>query len=297
MIDNMRKTTRLNRSFAKNTVEISSQTLWTIIGVNALISLVISLLVVLVVGPWLYGNPSGGTSQPPVSAPPAEDPTASAIVAAPPTPTPTPRAEPVEYVVQTGDTLGTIAEQFGITMDDLMAMNSLTDPNLIRVGQTLFIPAAGVPLPTPTPTATIIPAQPAAQSTTEFILPPADISLTPTPSPTPIPTATAPPLGQISVNITNVLGYGNLDEEQVLIANTGPGVQLVGWTLNGSAAGTYTFPNMFLFNGGQVAIHTAAGSDSYTDLYWGLGQPAWQSGDTVTLKNIKGEIIATYIIP
>ncbi len=295
MIDPMRKKARVNRNISKNTVEISSQTLWTIIGVNALISLVVSLLVVLVVGPWLYDAPP--TKGEPVVSTPAKDPTASTIVAAQPTPTPTPRAEPVEYVVQTGDTLGTIAEQFGISTDALMAMNSLTDPNLIRVGQTLFIPAASESFSTPTPTATLAPPASEPQATTEFVLPPADISLTPTPSPTPIPTATAPPLGQISVNIANVLGYGNLDEEQILIANTGPGVQLVGWTLNGSAMGTYTFPNMFLFNGGQVAIHTATGSDSYTDLYWGLDQPAWQSGDTVTLKNIKGEIIATYIIP
>jgi len=292
----MRKSNRQKSFSPKNGTEISSQTLWTLIGVNALISLVISLLVFVFVGPWLFGNTPANTPAS-TSGTPAEDPTASAIVEPRPTPTETPRAEPIEYVVQAGDTLGTIAEQFGITTDELMAMNSLTDPNLIRVGQTLYIPAAGTPLPTATPTATIIPAQPAAQATTAFTLPPADISFTPTPSPSPIPTATAPPLGQISINIANVLGYGNLEAEQILITNTGPGVQLVGWTLNGSTQGTYTFPNMFLFNGGQVAVHTAAGTDSYTDLYWGLDQPAWQSGETVTLKNIKGEIITTYIIP
>ncbi len=295
-MDRNRKQTRAKQISSKNNIELSSQTLWTLIGVNALVSLIISLLVILVVGPWLFNSPPATTPAQKISGP-AEDPTASAIVEPMPTATPTPRAEPVEYVVQPGDTLGIIAEKFGITTDELMAMNSLTDPNLIRVGQTLFIPAAGALPPTPTPTATAAAVEPVSAATTEFTLPPADISLTPTPSPTPIPTATAPPLGQISVEITNVLGYGNLEKEQVLIANTGPGVQLVGWTLSGSATDTYTFPNMFLFNGGQVAIHTADGTDSYTDLYWGRDAPAWQSGDTVTLKNIKGEIIATYIIP
>src|SRR5689334_21703575 len=58
------------------------------------------------------------------------------------------------YVVQQGDTLGGLAEDFGTTVEDLMAANGLTDPNAIQAGQTLLIPslisgtlALGTPAP------------------------------------------------------------------------------------------------------------------------------------------------------
>jgi len=48
------------------------------------------------------------------------------------------------YVVQTGDTLGLIAANFGTTVDEIMALNGLSDPNYLFVGQELQIPGAGV---------------------------------------------------------------------------------------------------------------------------------------------------------
>src|SRR6187401_984869 len=66
-------------------------------------------------------------------------------------PTPTPAGL---YVVQQGDTLGGLAEDFGTTVEDLMAANGLTDANAIQAGQTLLIPslisgtlALGTPAP------------------------------------------------------------------------------------------------------------------------------------------------------
>ncbi len=48
-----------------------------------------------------------------------------------------------EYTVQTGDTLTTLAAQFGTTVDEIMRLNQLTDPNSLYVGQKLLLP----PLP------------------------------------------------------------------------------------------------------------------------------------------------------
>jgi nucleoid-associated protein YgaU len=44
------------------------------------------------------------------------------------------------YVVRPGDTLWQIANQFGLSVDQLAAFNNITDPNNLQVGQELKIP-------------------------------------------------------------------------------------------------------------------------------------------------------------
>lgn len=70
-----------------------------------------------------------------------------------PTPTPLPENLPrgtrIEYVVQTGDNLDTIAAKFNSTVEDIMLQNKITNKNKINVGQILII---RVNLVTPTPT-------------------------------------------------------------------------------------------------------------------------------------------------
>jgi LysM repeat protein len=46
-----------------------------------------------------------------------------------------------EHVVQSGETLSAIAKAYGATTADIVAANSLSDPDNLRVGQKLFIPA------------------------------------------------------------------------------------------------------------------------------------------------------------
>jgi LasA protease len=62
-----------------------------------------------------------------------------------PTPIPTPvevvAALPREYVVQAGDTLSAIAAGNGVSIEALLAENSLIDPNILEVGQVLKLPA------------------------------------------------------------------------------------------------------------------------------------------------------------
>ena len=82
-------------------------------------------------------------------------------------PSPTPAGL---YVVQRGDTLSSLAEDFGSTVEEIMAANGLTDPNAIQAGQTLIIPSLisstlaletpGLPAATGQPTQTIAPATP-----------------------------------------------------------------------------------------------------------------------------------------
>ncbi len=59
--------------------------------------------------------------------------------------TATPSAEGV-YIVQEGDYPGSIAEQLGISVEELMEANGITDPTSLVVGQELIIPT---PAPSP----------------------------------------------------------------------------------------------------------------------------------------------------
>ncbi len=52
------------------------------------------------------------------------------------------------HVVQAGEELGLIAKQYGVAVDDILAMNDIGNPDLLYVGQELTIPAAGIYEPT-----------------------------------------------------------------------------------------------------------------------------------------------------
>jgi LysM repeat protein len=75
----------------------------------------------------------------------------------------------IEYVVQTGETLGSIALKFNSTVDAIKKENNITDENAILVGQKLIIPVnlvTAVPTATPNPSGTPVSAgQPTATST------------------------------------------------------------------------------------------------------------------------------------
>jgi LysM repeat protein len=60
------------------------------------------------------------------------------------------------YTVKEGDTLYDIAQHFGVSVDDLMAANEITDPGSLSVGQKLVIPgqeSGGAPEETASPEA------------------------------------------------------------------------------------------------------------------------------------------------
>lgn len=65
------------------------------------------------------------------------------------------------YTIVTGDTLSALAKMFGTTTSDLAAANGISDPNLIRVGQQLKVPAATSAQPQNSPS--MQPQQPSTQ--------------------------------------------------------------------------------------------------------------------------------------
>lgn len=78
--------------------------------------------------------------------------TSGLVTASAPLPTPT----PFVYTVQQGDTLGSIALKFGVSINDLQAANPEVSPNSMSVGKVLKIPSdpenpSGEPTPQPAP--------------------------------------------------------------------------------------------------------------------------------------------------
>jgi LysM repeat protein len=99
-----------------------------------------------VVTPTPKPTPTSTPSPRPTVSPTAT-PRPSATVS--PTPTVTPRPTPtptssapvtVSYRVLAGDTLGSIARKFGVTVTALQTLNKISDPRLLQVGQLLRIP-------------------------------------------------------------------------------------------------------------------------------------------------------------
>src|SRR2546423_7243757 len=56
---------------------------------------------------------------------------------------------PDVYVVKSGDTLSAIAQNLGVSIDDLIKANNITDPTSLKIGQQLKVPKPGAPTPAP----------------------------------------------------------------------------------------------------------------------------------------------------
>jgi len=87
-------------------------------------------------------RPASTPSSPPVTAAPSD---ASAPTPPPSPSTPRASASPAPvgghtYTVRRGDSLSSIAAQFGTTTRALVQLNGITNPSLIRVGQVLKLP-------------------------------------------------------------------------------------------------------------------------------------------------------------
>ena len=243
-----------------------------VIVVNVIVSAAVMLTIL-----FLWNRAQDSATATPMSRPPVTEEAAS-TPHVPAATSPTPPVPPV-YTVQAGDTLGAIAQAYGISVEDLMSANDLADPNVLHVGQTLVIPVA------PTTTSTTGPS-------VEAVLEPSPPAA-PFPTPPPTPTSSGPPL----VEIGQVLGSGNLAAEVVIVRNRGGVASLERWTLSDAEGNTFTFPALTLFTDAEVRVHSAAGSPTPSDLYWGRVAPAWSGGELITLRDVAGNVVDTYIVP
>jgi LysM repeat protein len=145
-----------------------------LLGGFAVVLLVVGVFLVVL---WLTGGSTSSlaalfatdTPTPTNTLTPTITPTPTDTSTPEPTLTPTPQG-PTTYIVEAGDTLGSIAERFGVEVLAIMAANNLTDPNQIQVGVTLIIPAPGTGLPTETP----IPTNLAPGTRIQYVVKPGD---------------------------------------------------------------------------------------------------------------------------
>lgn len=90
---------------------------------------------------------SAGSLQPYQSPTPSQTPPSATLV---PTQTPLPTATPHIYTVKSGDTMGSIALDFGLDMGKLVNANPDVSPYAMSIGQELLIPDGDVPVALPT---------------------------------------------------------------------------------------------------------------------------------------------------
>ncbi len=188
-------------------------------------------------------------------------------------PTSTPTLQPTlplaTYRVVAGDTLGGIAEKFDVSVQKLMEINGITDPDSLGSGQILFVP---------------IPANP-----TEAVA-------QNTPAPDPQPTMNVDE--DIRIVIANVFGMGDLNTERVRVERKGESdLILDGWILKDDHGNIYTFPNLTLFSGGSIDVYTKNGPDSVVALHWGLDKPVWEVGEVISLVDPSGAVRSVFKIP
>ncbi len=120
------------------------------------------------------------------------------VVTAQSTPTPVPEgAVPITVEVQPNDSLWAVAVQAGLSLQELLDLNGLTEDALIQPGQVLIV---GYSIPEPTPTVEVIPTETAT-------LPP------PPPTQTAVP---PPPTGVCLTAFTDRNGNGIQDAGEAL---------------------------------------------------------------------------------
>jgi hypothetical protein len=112
------------------------------------------------------------------------------------------------------------------------------------------------------------------------------------------PAASFDPNVDIPVEIVSIVGAGTLDAEGVIVRNTGnEPINLSTWQLRDANRNVFIFPNLTLNSNGAVQIHTISGTNTVIDLYWGLNDPVWESGEEAQLVDPGGNIRAVYTVP
>jgi len=227
------------------------------------------------------------------AAPPTQDP----ALAADPALAETQAALPANcqlHQLAEGESPGLLSEIYGVSIDDILASNSLTedDARFLQIGQILVIPLAGCAL-IEAPIDLNATAEATVEGDSTIEATPAGPTPTLTPSLTPTVTL-APTAASAQVELQEITGAGEITTEAVILYNRGATVDLTGWTLRDLDGNVYTFPEGRLFNDSIIEIRTQVGQNTPVLKFWGLTRPVWGDiGDVVTLTDKNGSVQAT----
>jgi len=110
--------------------------------------------------------------------------------------------------------------------------------------------------------------------------------------------ATLNPQIDIPVEIVSVIGAGTLNAEWVVVKYKGEDqINLANWELKDGDRNVFVFPQLILHTNGAVQVHTASGTNTVIDLYWGESDPVWESGEEAQLLDPSGNVRAVYKVP
>lgn len=184
----------------------------------------------------------------------------------------------IRHIIQSGDVIITIAQQYGVFPGDILTANGMDENTILQIGDELIIPVEGcaalnTPTPVPSPTRT-----------------PFELART-TPTDTAPPTVAAP-----QVVISNVMDWGDVNNEAVELRNVGNALNLQGWTLISDGGESFLFPEFRMQQGSLVRVYTRQGPNTPAALYWGRDSAAWEDGETLTLMDADGQAQATFTV-
>lgn len=114
----------------------------------------------------------------------------------------------------------------------------------------------------------------------------------PTSEPTPV-------IRGAKVEITIIRNPGSLSGEALrIVSNADEVVSLDGWTLEDANGNVLKFPNIQLLRKGIfVEVYSRSGHSTPYEIFWDREEAVWQSGETAVIRDMFGQIQATYRVP
>ena len=222
----------------------------------------------------------------------------------------------IKHTIVSGDSPSGLAVAYGVNLFDLIAANNLTEETarLLAIDQVLMIPLDGCPIElfiveqpssTPTPSNTVEATDaPDTTNTPQASNTASTATLDVTPSPTSPPTNTprptitlAPTAANSQIQITQVVGAGDITREGLEILNNGISTDISGWSIVDIDGNTFTFSDFLLFENGSITISTRDGENRHTHLFWGLDSAIFEPGDVITLVDRSKNVQATFRVP
>jgi len=94
--------------------------------------------------------------------------------------------------------------------------------------------------------------------------------------------------------------FASKDDQIVCIANKGKDQVKIGkWLIRNTIGRTYYFPDTAVLDGGAtIRVHTGAGTNSASDVYWNYEfKPVFDTKDQITLVDVSNVEIAKFTTP